>query len=449
MAKDNIPVTYSAADIEKYWTGQLPATEQHAMEKAALEDPFLADAMEGYEKRSQISQGVSADSNDLKAKLAARIDEKKKGAVIPFTWWKVAAVIVVVAGAGWLYTSISSKSKESDVNKQTVVKNEVPAPVRTTDIPATETDSSAIPPLRDVAVNKSRKQPSQPGAVIPAEKIDESIAAAPAASESKTADDRKEEAANLFQADSFSKQEEVVAKTAPLKKDIPGINDAARERRVQGIMTENDTYKKSDKALAGRARDFSNTFNGNLTDQSNKPVANAFIQIPQLNVATQTDNNGYFSFKAQDTSLAVSVESQGFMTQNMQLRNKATLNQIVLKPAVPNQAEIVTQSNGAEKMKRPAVQEITITIPDAEPEVGWDAYKEYLEKNKKLTKEQQEIHGTVLISFNVHKKWIGNYSIEQSLDDELDAEAIRLIKHGPAWKLLKGKKAKATVIVRF
>jgi len=37
----------------------------------------------------------------------------------------------------------------------------------------------------------------------------------------------------------------------------------------------------------------------------------------------------------------------------------------------------------------------------------------------------------------------------QSLDEDLDAEAIRLIKEGPAWKLLKGKKAVATVTVRF
>ena len=42
-----------------------------------------------------------------------------------------------------------------------------------------------------------------------------------------------------------------------------------------------------------------------------------------------------------------------------------------------------------------------------------------------------------------------NSTIEQSLDEDLDAEAIRLIKQGPAWKLLKGKKTTATVIVKF
>ena len=39
---------YSAADIQRYVQGKLSAAEMHAMEKAALDDPFLADAMEGY-----------------------------------------------------------------------------------------------------------------------------------------------------------------------------------------------------------------------------------------------------------------------------------------------------------------------------------------------------------------------------------------------------------------
>ena len=44
--RKNIP-TYSATDIQKYLKGELSAREMHELEKAALEDPFLADALEG------------------------------------------------------------------------------------------------------------------------------------------------------------------------------------------------------------------------------------------------------------------------------------------------------------------------------------------------------------------------------------------------------------------
>jgi hypothetical protein len=39
---------YTAKDIERYYTGKMSSLEMHQLEKAAMEDPFLADALEGY-----------------------------------------------------------------------------------------------------------------------------------------------------------------------------------------------------------------------------------------------------------------------------------------------------------------------------------------------------------------------------------------------------------------
>ena len=47
MSEEKNIINYTAADIEKYWKGKLSAAEMHAMEKAAMEDPFLSDALEG------------------------------------------------------------------------------------------------------------------------------------------------------------------------------------------------------------------------------------------------------------------------------------------------------------------------------------------------------------------------------------------------------------------
>ncbi len=448
MRNDNPNMNYSAADIEKYWTGQLSAAEQHAMEKAALDDPFLADAMDGYENRLRTPQAVPADLIHLTEQLAARTNEKKKGAVVSFAWWKVAAVVVIVAGAGWLYTAINKPPNESSIAKSKPVTTNTPPPVAA-DAGTPQADSNASAnALQDLAVNKPRKQPKQNNADAEVDKRIETAPPAPAVTALPEAEERKEENAEVAKSYTPNQQKETIAKASPLKKDVPASTSNAQDRRAQGFAADDQTG--NDKAaLANLSAQAGNTFNGNLTDASNKPLANAFVEIPNLNITTQTDNKGYFSFKAQDTLLTVSVESEGFVTQNLRLRNKAALNQIVLKPAPPSERDVVVQSNGAEKRKRSAVQEITIKIPDAEPVTGWDAYKEYLEKNKKVTKELSNLHGIVVVSFVVHRTWIGNYTIEQSLDEELDAEAIRLIKQGPAWKLLKGKKTTATVIVTF
>ena len=42
-------IVYTAGDIEQYLAGNLLPMQMHAMEKAALDDPFLAEAIEGYQ----------------------------------------------------------------------------------------------------------------------------------------------------------------------------------------------------------------------------------------------------------------------------------------------------------------------------------------------------------------------------------------------------------------
>ncbi|MEO5685138.1 MAG: carboxypeptidase-like regulatory domain-containing protein [Chitinophagaceae bacterium] len=447
MTNGNNHINYSAADIEKYWKGQLSAAEQHAMEKAALEDPFLADAMEGYEGRSIDS---AKDNTDLQKRLANRVAQKKKTSIIPFAW-RAAAAVLLLAGAAWLYTSINNKSKNKDLAKNDQLKNANPIILKADTIRGLQENGGADDTMQLLAFEQNKTAPSlvkKPAFIVKQKDSITGAAAtaavpAPAPIILNTTPSAKQE--NLAR-----KQEEPAASSLAKKETPKSVNDEL-EQKVQGIVTED--YKTTDKALERRSgnNNVANTFNGKITDQANQPVANAFIQIPNLNVATQTDKKGNFSFRAQDTLLSVSVASDGFETQNLSLHNNARLNQIILKPAQNILNEVVVQSNGAEKRKDDIAKkkDISIKTMDAEPAAGWDAYNEYLEKNKKIPDDVKNIHGSVVVSFEVRSKWMNNFTIEHSLDDALDEEAIRLIKQGPGWKLLKGKKANATVIVKF
>lgn len=66
MANNNEHINYSKADIEKYLQGKMNAAEMYALEKAALQDPFLADAIEGFEiANMQQAKEAIADTNFL------------------------------------------------------------------------------------------------------------------------------------------------------------------------------------------------------------------------------------------------------------------------------------------------------------------------------------------------------------------------------------------------
>ena len=94
--------------------------------------------------------------------------------------------------------------------------------------------------------------------------------------------------------------------------------------------------------------------------------------------------------------------------------------------------------------------ELSTKVQAAVPVIGWVEYEKYLEKNKKIDADEKFKTGEVVVSFIVDKKGkLSSFKIEQSLGKIEDAEALRLIKEGPAWKPTQDKKSRVTVIIRF
>ena len=48
---------YTAKDFERYHNGGMTAAEMHQLEKAALNDPMLADALDGAPLRGRVPMG--------------------------------------------------------------------------------------------------------------------------------------------------------------------------------------------------------------------------------------------------------------------------------------------------------------------------------------------------------------------------------------------------------
>lgn len=106
---------YTAKDIERYHLGQMSPVERHTLEKAALDDPFLADALEGYVYTSTPEQDLE--------KITARLEERKRDSkVIPMFfrnngWLKYAAMFLIIAGGGLIIYQ-TSKNKDSNLASQ-------------------------------------------------------------------------------------------------------------------------------------------------------------------------------------------------------------------------------------------------------------------------------------------------------------------------------------------
>src|SRR5205085_4158645 len=90
--------TYGYVDILRYLQHRMSPQEMHDFEKALMNDPFLADALEGYssgdQQLSERHLGVIEKElvqNKQEAKVVYLSGTKKE-------WWKAAAILIIKIG---------------------------------------------------------------------------------------------------------------------------------------------------------------------------------------------------------------------------------------------------------------------------------------------------------------------------------------------------------------
>ena len=117
MSKDNNIQQFTAADIERYHKGLLSNKEMHDLEKAAMDDPFLADALEGY---TVAGVNREADLAELTSRLELRTNTAKivpinSGGKNNFSILRAAVVIAFIAGAGLLIYQFGFNKKSDSL----------------------------------------------------------------------------------------------------------------------------------------------------------------------------------------------------------------------------------------------------------------------------------------------------------------------------------------------
>ena len=161
--------SYNAADFQRYFNGAMPPKEMHALEKAALDDPFLAEALEGYASLTEEERAAAiADLGKLNFKTASpapviSIQRRSSAKTI----FRVAAAVIVIAILSitglWI-----SKSNSTQKDTALVVNDEPKLAADSSSVSASE--SSAV--LTDSVASTVVQSPvAAPNSVRPAESI--------------------------------------------------------------------------------------------------------------------------------------------------------------------------------------------------------------------------------------------------------------------------------------
>lgn len=438
MADANAHINYSLEDIERYLKGGMNAKEMHDIEKAALQDPFLADAIEGYREASL--EQSRKHLNEINALLQKDGGETKVVTmpVKSFQWWKAAAMIIVLTGVGLLSWYIIGLNTPVD-DAQTVMA------VKENNTPVTKDSQAAIAgndtPTTLIAQQKATRQHVEADA--PPKEMQEA--------EKEIAYNRKKEGGNLA---AFKNADVTVDKqnfdTAHFNfKTAPGLQISEAKDDSPSLKTFAPMQGRS--ADAQNSNIALNQFSGIVTDKDNTPVPNAFVSAGRQQ-ATVTDKNGYFSISAPDSALQVSVSSAGYETINTNL-SKSSVNRIAIEPDRQSLSEVVVSGYGK---KKEANKVYNKTADSAFPAGGWESFQEYVYKkiNKPFDSSNNKIikiHGNVEIEFSINEAGDPyNFNVLKSSGKENDEKAIQALKEGPRWiTSKKNKTKKGKVVISF
>ena len=437
MADTNAHINYLVEDIERYLNGGMSAKEMHDMERAALQDPFLADAIEGYSEASM--QQSHQHLNEIAA-LLQKDKEEAKVVAMPtksFQWWRVAAMIIVIAGVGafsWYLIGIN-KQTGNEQNVAAVKENSAPA-IKDSNIASTKPDTSTLIAQQNVTSSLT------------------------------SSDTRSKESKEADKAIAFNKKRSAENETVLKNEDADGISDDLDSARTFALQitpglqinkAKADTLSsKAFTPIQGRGAGMVNNniamnqFSGVVLDNNNQPVPGAIINASDKR-ATFTDNNGYFKMFAPDSALKVSVSSVGYTTTNTSLATGFS-NRIAIEPSKESLSEVVITGYGAKK-KTTGTEYKYSSSDTSFPAGGWESFQQYIYKKMNIPYDSTSgafvTHGIVEVEFSIGADGDPyNFKIVHSSDPENAEKAVKAIMDGPRWISSK-KNKKGKVVINF
>jgi TonB family protein len=458
MSDDNNNIKlFSAADIERYWKGELSSAEMHAMEKAAMDDPFLADALEGY----QYTASAGADVTFLRQKLNERTASVAK--VVPmsagrkFPWLRAAAAVVIIGSIAVLASQLFFNKSSNEVAK--FDNNTAQQSGKTENV---VTNAAPVDSIRGWT-NANGAQKDTASAYewhAGTKKVSGSTAAGIKVDTTFGYD---------LLATAEVKQNSPISVTPPLPEKLQPLNKAETKLDERSVVITDraddknfkdkegpkdarkneayvESFKKSaeNRSVMQQVPSRNNLFNGRVLDAQNNPVPFANVLNTRDNIGTYTDGLGNFNLISPDTAMDLQVRSLGYVTNNY--RVAPGNNTFFLQEDAVARFNVLDTTNQrvASRTKKRQEKE----LEESEPEVGWTNYNVYVENNINIPDNISRQSGAeVELSFQVDKNGQPfNIRVTRSSKcDACDKEAVRLLKEGPKWKKISAKKGKTTV----
>ena len=400
-----------------YIRGLRKGKEAHRLEKESMQDPFLADAMDGY---NQVEGNHEQRIEKLRMQVSAHSAKKKNTYAIT---WSIAACLIIGFGISSYFLFLKkSMTDEVFIAEESVsTKLAEPAAPPTPAIPATPTVPAT--PQKEIALATTKvKTDSTPISEITARQAD-----------------KKDMIAKI---QTTSQPQGAPVAAVPMMEEV-SEETAALQEVVATIDTfESESDKKMKMAKVATILPQNNMIKGIVTDKKGEPLIGASVAYKGTNIGTITNMNGEFSLVKKDDKKRLTAEYIGYDPVEIRVdtsrtmliamnENKQALNEVVVVGYGAKKNKKSTTLGSDAKVKEQAEKEIT-----PQPVIGKRSYQKYLKENLVCPTDEKcaQVKGKVVLTFLVNKEGRPFYiKVKESLCESADKEAIRLIQEGPDW----------------
>ena len=400
-----------------YIRGLRKGKEAHRLEKESMQDPFLADAMDGY---NQVEGNHEQRIEKLRMQVSAHSAKKKSTYAIT---WSIAACLIIGFGISSYFLFLKkSMTDEVFIAEESVsIKLAEPAAPPTPAIPATPTVPAT--PQKEIALATTKvKTDSTPISEITARQAD-----------------KKDMIAKI---QTTSQPQGAPVAAVPMMEEV-SEETAALQEVVATIDTfESESDKKMKLAKVATILPQNNMIKGRVTDGKGEPLIGASVTYKGTNIGTITNMNGEFSLVKKDDKKRLTAEYIGYDPVEIRVdtsrtmliamnENKQTLNEVVVVGYGAKKNKKSTTLGSDAKVKEQTEKEITL-----QPVIGKRSYQKYLKEHLVRPTDEKcaQVKGKVVLTFLINKEGRPFYiKVKESLCESADKEAIRLIQEGPDW----------------
>ncbi|MFC4211666.1 energy transducer TonB [Pedobacter lithocola] len=408
--------------LEDYLDGKLDAKGMHFVERQALDDPFVAEALEGLRQSPKRKQTLSILQKQLYDRVSQKPIKRKM-------WGITTQRLSIAATATVAFIAVSILFFMRETNR----KNAEVAARKSKGVVVNLDSANAIASVKTNADSTSTKVSSPSQSAL----IDKAIV------EAKTGD-----LARNTKSVSEAKSNEVSANLGLKQSPSVALKQA-------DVSTLNEITVAPAPALSGSGM----VYSGNVISQNGQPVAGAVVKLENSKAVTATNSVGYFSLPVDsvDKNKDVVIKAQGFNDRAITTDENAIRMALTGDKSI-NEIALITGSNGRKKESvapRKIVLRATENLDKSSGDITKPVpvstvnYEQYLESNNKLynAKGAQQF---VIVSFKVKANGRPtNVTVIKSLNKKADAEAKRLIQSGPDWVLPKNGNDLVEMSIKF